>query len=161
MTSSQTSDNNSSDSKQLGTRKRDSNQLAVPMPLKKMKPVEDKEVDKLELAVLQLVETECTEKNDADRQYCLSLIPILKRMTPCQKLMLHVSIEQAILDIENPVPSHYHHVPPNITSIHCHQHLFKHSATSVVTPQSREGEGTSHSKSLTPLMPVPFESMQY
>ncbi len=62
-------------------------------PRKKMKQDDEKEVDKLESAVLQLVKSEQKDKHDADRQYCLSLVPILHRMIAWQKSMLCMTIE--------------------------------------------------------------------
>ncbi len=48
-----------------------------PPPNKKPRHEPAKEVDKLEMAFMSLVEGHNEEKNDPDRLYCLSLVPVM------------------------------------------------------------------------------------
>ena len=124
--------------------------------------MDEKEVDKLEAAMLQLVQAEQKDKNDADHSYCLSLVPVLQCMTPHQKNLLHLSIEQAILEIEHPVHPTYHNMP-GPTQVHCcmnaHPMPMPHNPSTVGV--SGGGEGNASVKAFTPLQPVSFEGLQY
>ncbi len=63
----------------------------------------NKEVDKLELTFMKLAEQENDDKRDADRLYCLSLVPPLQQLNPRQKSLVKIGIEQVFLDVTQPL----------------------------------------------------------